>query len=270
MCSFAGEINPSAKRNLKTVTLSDHAPTIAVASLTPAMGVMSTKNDEGRDVGRTLLVIDDHLGVADALTHLLGPDVWSDVHQAADASTALAMADRHRPDLVTLNLDIGHEPLALLAQLTSEHPRLLIAVLTSADDPETARAVIEAGASAFIPKSTPPDQVTAALASVLGGSTWLPVALIGPVLDQLMHPMPPDEWHLLVASLSPREHEVLQLMVAGLNRRSISEQLMISLNTVRTHVKNILAQLGVHSSLEAVSLALRAGLRPPDPGSRRP
>lgn len=94
--------------------------------------------------------------------------------------------------------------------------------------------------------------------------------MIGPVIDAVLHPPPASEWEELVAGLSAREYAVLELMVAGLDRREIAEELTISLNTVRTHVKNILARLGVHASLEAVSLALRAGVRPPDhPNSPR-
>ena len=65
-------------------------------------------------------------------------------------------------------------------------------------------------------------------------------------------------------TLSAREREVLELMAGGMSRREIATTLCISLNTVRTHVKNILAKLGVHAGLEAVSLALRAGIRPTD------
>ena len=77
-----------------------------------------------------------------------------------------------------------------------------------------------------------------------------------------MDPPPANDWEGLIETLSAREYAVLELMVAGLDRRAIAEELTISLNTVRTHVKNILAKLGVHASLEAVSFALRAGVRP--------
>ena len=69
-------------------------------------------------------------------------------------------------------------------------------------------------------------------------------------------------WQEKVDRLTQREREVLELMVAGLDRAAIAERLYLSINTVRTHSKNILAKLGVHSSLEAVSVALRAGMRP--------
>ena len=82
------------------------------------------------------------------------------------------------------------------------------------------------------------------------------------MLTALLEPAPPTEWQALVAGLTTREQEVLDLMVAGFDRPSIARQLGISVNTARTHSKNILGKLGVHSSLEAVSVALRAGMRP--------
>ncbi|HEX2577067.1 MAG TPA: LuxR C-terminal-related transcriptional regulator [Aquihabitans sp.] len=97
---------------------------------------------------------------------------------------------------------------------------------------------------------------------MIEGHTFIPVELVGPVVDIFINPPPEDEWKQLVGALSDRERQVLELMVTGLDRREIAEALTISLNTVRTHVKNILARVGVHSSLEAVSLALRAGMRP--------
>jgi DNA-binding NarL/FixJ family response regulator len=68
-----------------------------------------------------------------------------------------------------------------------------------------------------------------------------------------------------VETLTRREREVLALMMAGFDRKEIARQLFLSTNTVRTHIQNLMAKLGVHSSVEAVSVALSAGLRPPRP-----
>ena len=89
------------------------------------------------------------------------------------------------------------------------------------------------------------------------------------VKSEALHPPPPTVWVELVDCLSDRERDVLALMVAGLDRRQIADELMISFNTVRTHVKHVLSKLGAHSTVEAISVALRAGIRPPDLGSKR-
>ena len=219
---------------------------------------------EGQGVDRTLLVVDDHHGVADAVVHLLGADAWTDVHRAHDLATAADLAERRRPDLVTVDLEVGGaDGLALVAHLAETRPHLPIVVLAADGSAARAVASLQAGAVAFVPKRSDTAQLSAAFAAVLAGHTWLPTDLLGPVIQELLHPPPPDEWQLLIGSLSRRELEVMELMVSGLNRREIAERLVISLNTVRTHVKNILTRLGVHTSLEAVSVALRAGMRPP-------
>lgn len=217
---------------------------------------------------RTLLIVDDHRGLDLALARLLAADGWDEVVQADSAGRARELVARSRPDLVTVDLQIGDDDgLELLRSLRADHPHLALAVLTGSTSTEGAVDALRSGATAFIPKSTEPEELRQALTAVRDGFTWLPLALIGPVVQHLLNPPPANEWQELVSSLSQREHEVLELMVTGLDRRQIAERLTISLNTVRTHVKNILARLGVHSSLEAVSLALRAGMRPSETSS---
>lgn len=221
-------------------------------------------------MGRSLLIVDDHEGVARALASLLEAAGYGPVHVAHNSGEAITLCDRERPDLVTVDLDLaGDDGLGLLRLLHRDHPNRPSIVLTATGTVDAAVAALKAGAAGFVPKSTSCDDLVQALEAAANGHLWLPVALIGPVVHQLLEPPPPNDWEALVDTLSAREQEVLQLMVRGLSRRDIASALFISLNTVRTHVKSILAKLGVHASLEAVSVALRAGMRPdgPLPGS---
>ncbi len=216
-------------------------------------------------MGRSLLVVDDHHGIAAALQHLLGAQGWGPVHVAHDRAEALERVARHRPEVVSIDLGLGPDRgLDLVADLRAARPRLVLVVFTARGTAEVALSCLRAGADAFVPKSATPGEIQAAFEAAAEGHSWLPLPLLKPVVALLLDPPPPTEWEELVGTLSPREHEVLALMVAGRDRRAIAEELVISLNTVRTHVKNILSKLGVHASLEAVSLALRAGMRPPD------
>ena len=218
---------------------------------------------------RTMLIVDDHVGVTTALTHLAAADGWTDVRVEHTLDGARAAVDRHRPHLASIDLTLGDDNgLALVRHLARQHPDVAVVVLTGSGTVENAVASLRSGARAFIPKSVAPSDLMAAIAAAERGERWLPPSLLGPVLDHLMDPPPPDEWAVLVGELSPREHEVLALMVTGLDRRQIAARLTISLDTVRTHVKNILAKLGVHSSLEAVSIGLRAGMHPDRPDRR--
>lgn len=214
-------------------------------------------------MSRSLLIVDDHEGVAAALAEMVRAWDCDPVHVAHSSREALAIADRERPDLITVDVDLGDDDgFELLARLRAEHPHRPALVLTGSGTAEVAATALRAGASGFVPKSEPPESLTTALQAALDGHVWLPLHLIGPVARALMQPVPPNDWEALVNTLSTREREVLELMVRGMSRREIASTLYISLNTVRTHVKNILAKLGVHASLEAVSLALRAGIRP--------
>jgi DNA-binding NarL/FixJ family response regulator len=215
-------------------------------------------------MGRSLLVVDDHPGIASALTLLLDRATWGPILEAETRSEAIAVAERERPELVSVDLTLGDDDgVELVRQLREAHPHVVLVVLTASGTAEQAVRCLRAGATAFIPKSCQPDEIVTAIEAAAGGDTWLPPDLLGPVIALLLDPPPASEWEELVSTLSAREHAVLELMVAGLDRRAIADELVISLNTVRTHVKNILAKLGVHASLEAVSVALRAGMRPP-------
>jgi NarL family two-component system response regulator LiaR len=111
-------------------------------------------------------------------------------------------------------------------------------------------------------KSAATDELIEAFHAVLAGEARLPKRLLAPVLRALQEAPRFNEWQERVNVLTPREQEILALLVAGRDRASIAEELVVSINTVRTHTKNILAKLDVHSSIEAVSIALRAGMRP--------
>lgn len=216
----------------------------------------------------SLLVVDDHEGIAVALAHLLETDGWAQVFVASDRRAAMELTARHRPDIVSVDLTLGQEHgLDLLNELRAAYPHLTLVVLTASGGADVAVRCLRAGASAFVPKSSDPADLVAAFAAADQGLTWLPNTMVGPIISLLLDPPPASVWEELVATLSAREYGVLELMVAGMDRRAIAEELTISLNTVRTHVKNILAKLGVHASLEAVSLALRAGVRPPERAS---
>lgn len=197
---------------------------------------------------------------------MLAASGYDPVHLARTKAEAVAMCARVRPDLITVDLDLDHDDgLDLLAELGRTDPHRPAVVLTATGTTEAMADALRAGAAGFVPKSASSDDLLAALDAALAGEMWLPQALVAGTVRRLLEPPPPNDWRALVDTLSPREREVLQLMVRGSSRREIAATLYISLNTVRTHVKSILSKLGVHASIEAVSVALRAGMRPDDP-----
>lgn len=223
-------------------------------------------NNQGDVVGHRLLIVDDHVAVADAMAQLAASDSWSDVHTANTATVALHLADRHRPNVATIDLDLGPDDgYDLLLELRDRHPHCALVVVTATGTVEQALRCLRVGAAGFVPKSASSEEFLHALRAVDVGDNWIPTSLIAPILQALFDPQPNNEWERLFSTLSGREVEVLSLMAAGLGRREIAERLHISLNTARTHAKNIHTKLGVHTSGEAVSIALRTGMRPASP-----
>ena len=217
-----------------------------------------------------LLLVDDHRAFAGALAHRLGaePDLEV-VGVAADAAEAEALAGSLRPDLALVDVELGADDgLALTARLSALEPGPAVVVVTCHVDAPTATGAVRAGATGFVAKDAPVDELLVAIRAALAGESWLPGHLLGGVLRLLQGnspPSPPDGDP--VARLTVREREVLALLVAGLDRSAIGARLFLSPNTVRTHVQNVLRKLEVHSSIEAVGLALRHGVRPPPPGA---
>jgi DNA-binding NarL/FixJ family response regulator len=143
-------------------------------------------------------------------------------------------------------------------------------VVTCHVEESTATEAVRAGATGFVAKDAPVDELLIAIRAALAGESWLPRQLLGGVLRLLQGGIPgnspPSRPEIgPVGRLTAREREVLALLVAGFDRSAIGARLFLSPNTVRTHVQNVLRKLEVHSSIEAVGLALRHGVRPPPP-----
>ena len=212
-----------------------------------------------------VLIVDDHRSFAEAIAMWLGaePDVVL-VGTLVSLDDAEATIKVLRPDVLVLDVEVSQEnSLPLASRLKSELPGMATVVVTFRDDVDTASAAVRAGALGFVVKDADPSDLLVAIRAAARGEAWIQPRLLAPVLAELtQHPgtLTPDQQKL--ARLSEREHAVLCYMVRGYDRSTIAGELYLSSNTVRTHTRNLLAKLDVHSSLEAVALALRAGLRP--------
>jgi len=131
-----------------------------------------------------------------------------------------------------------------------------VITLSSSFEPERIVSAIRAGAAAWVRKDQPLKHLLQAIRGVALGETWLPPSEIGNVLRLLLQERDRQRHNeRLLAALTPRERAVLTCLAEGAaNRDAVAEQLHLSVNTVRTHLQNIMAKLGVHSALEAVAL----------------
>jgi two-component system NarL family response regulator len=211
-----------------------------------------------------VLIVDDHILFAEALAARLSrePDLVI-LPIAPDVRRAFALVTTERPDVIALDLMLGAESgLEVLDHVRDKHPGIRVVALTAVSDIDSMVRTIRRGAVGWLPKTESADLVTRVIRSAARGGGWVPPAVLGEVLRRLVASDPLDTASQMLAALTPREREVLQCMVDGFNRVEIAGRLSLSANTVRTHTQNLLAKLDLHSALEAITLAMRAGMRP--------
>jgi DNA-binding NarL/FixJ family response regulator len=209
----------------------------------------------------SVLVADDHALFADALqARLAGERDLGPVAVAYSARDAVRKATAIQPAVVILDV-VLHDGsgLDLLEEIRQVSPQSRVVMLTAVDSVQDVVTALVRGARAWLPKTIDSDRLVRVVQGVYRGEAWLAPKLLGRVLTDLMsltaeQPNPLD-------GLTAREREVLQCLVDGLSRPEIAARLGVSGNTVRTHTQNLMAKLEVHSTLEAVAVARRSGLR---------
>lgn len=214
-----------------------------------------------------VLIVDDHLAFAEAIAVCLRADPGvHGVELARTAREAEAVVERFQPDVALVDVALGADSgIELIPRLLALHPALRVVVVSGHQDSATVCESVRWGALGFVSKDSGPEDLLRAARGVMNGESWIPPRLLASVLKAFQQPqsqLTPEQAQ--VEKLSPREREVLALMVAGLDRAAIARSLYLSANTVRTHAQKVLTKLDVHSTLEAVSIALRAGVRPPE------
>lgn len=214
----------------------------------------------------SVLLVDDHALFVEALQARLDRERdMCPVRVATSAAEALAVLNAGVPDVVVLDVSLAADDGVALASRISElaGDGCRIVMMTEVESTDVVVEALRAGARAWLPKTAGVDQLLRVIRGVVRHEVWIPPALLGDVLPQLLsspRPAVPDVFY----GLTGRERQILQAMVDGLTRPAIAGRLGVTPNTVRTHTQNLLAKLGAHSTLEAVSIALRGGLRASD------
>jgi len=212
----------------------------------------------------SVLVVDGERIFADAVAAQLEEQQDIDIVAAVDPGThgEFLRAGRHA-DVVLLDADLADDAaITLCEELTRLGSRVIM--LSDTNGPERIVTAIRAGASAWVRKDESFEHLLRVVRGTIRGETWLPPAETGAVLRLLMRAQEQrEEDDTLLAALTPREREVLACLADGDCRRDVAERLYLSANTVRTHLQNLMAKLGVHSTLEAVALIRRAQIGTP-------
>ncbi len=213
-----------------------------------------------------VLVVDGHRAFTDAFTALLSTsEDLRVVGSALDAASAIAAVRRLRPDVVTVDLDLaGVSGADVVAAIHAAAPDLAITIVSSVANAPNAITAVCNGAMSWVAKEDTATTLFRVLRCAAAGGSSFPPALLGQILRTLVAQGDPQRMGSgAFASLSQRESEVLFCLIEGLDRRETAERLHLSVNTIRTHAQSIFAKLGAHSTLEAVALAVSAGVRAP-------
>jgi DNA-binding NarL/FixJ family response regulator len=214
---------------------------------------------------RVLLADDEEL-VRAGLRMILEADPEIEVvGEASDGAEAIALCRSLRPDVALVDLRMPRlDGIGATRRITGDADlRTAVVVLTTFDADEHVVAALRAGATGFLLKSMPREQLTGAVRAAVRGDRLLAPALLRRLLDDVVAraggsaPVPG------IDELTPREEEVLRLMARGLSNAELADSLVLGEGTVKTHVARVLAKLGVRDRVQAVIAAYESGLVKP-------
>jgi DNA-binding NarL/FixJ family response regulator len=208
-------------------------------------------------MGISVFVIDAERTFADALSARLEAeqdiDVVMSLHPTAPAPSLII--GRHA-DVVLLDADLPDSAAVNLCEELSGRPEApRVVMMSHGAQVDCIAHAVRVGAAGWVRKDESLHDLLRVVRGVVAGETWLPRAQMGAVLRLLLEErQQQQECDRLLAALTPREREILSCLADGAGRRDVAERLHLSANTVRTHLQNLMAKLGVHSTLEAVAL----------------
>ncbi len=200
-----------------------------------------------------VLVADDHPIVRGGIVSLLaGADDVEVVGEATDGLEAVRLAGELTPDLVLMDLRMpGLDGDEATARILATHPRIRVVILTTYESDSSILTAIEAGASGYLLKAAPPEEILAGIRSVARGEVALAPSIAAMLVARVAKP---------TVSLSPREREVLARVAQGESNPSIAASLFLSEATVKTHLLHVFEKLGVNDRTRAVTKAMELGL----------
>ncbi len=202
-----------------------------------------------------IVVVDDHPVVRDGVRSMLGsaPD-FEVVGEASSGPEAVALVRTRDPDVVVMDLRMpGGDGVAAVRELTRVGARARVLVLTTFDTDNDTVAAIEAGATGYLLKDTPAEEIFRAVRATAAGETVLSPAVASRIASHVRTPP-------TAPSLSDRERQVLTLVARGRSNRLVAQELFVSEATVKTHLSHVYEKLGVTDRAAAVAVAYDRGI----------
>ncbi len=203
-----------------------------------------------------VLIADDHAMVRSGLAaFLLSNDDMELIGEASDGSEAVRLCAEMRPDVVLMDLvmPVMDGPTAIRA-IHDAFPDIHVIALTSFPEEDLVQRALGAGAISYLLKNVGADELAGAIRGANAGRSTLAPEATQALIRRVTHPAPPG------IDLTPREHEVLALMVKGLSNPEIAQRLVVGRSTAKFHVSSVLTKLGVSTRTEAVAMALQRHL----------
>jgi DNA-binding NarL/FixJ family response regulator len=212
-----------------------------------------------------ILIADDQAMVRSGLRMILESEAdLVVIDEAADGAQAVRIAKRERPDVVLMDVRMPEmDGLEATRLISSESSDIKVIVLTTFDIDEYVYGALRAGASGFLLKDAPADDLVAAIRVVAGGDALLAPSVTRRIIERFAAGPDPNRTVEGLDDLTDRESEVLRLVARGLSNSEIAEELFVSEATVKTHVSHVLTKLGLRDRVQAVVTAYESGLITP-------
>jgi two-component system response regulator NreC len=209
-----------------------------------------------------LLLVDDHEVVRTGLRMLLEnqPNIKI-VGEASTGLQALELVDSIHPDVVIMDITLPDiSGIEATRRLRQSHPNLPVVALTIHEDEQYFFEMLQAGASAYVPKRAAPEDLLNAIQAVNNGEVYIYPSLAKLLVADFLSRANEDSNKATVDGLTPREQEVLSVLAEGLSNDEIADKFAISRHTVARHRENLMRKLNLHSRSELVKYAIRKGL----------
>ena len=210
-----------------------------------------------------MLLADEHALFREVLkVGLASAEDLDVVAEARDGLQAVAEAQRTQPDVALLHANLPNgDGIRATAQIVGRVPSRRVIVFSDEEDERVLLDALEAGATGYLSKGSPLTDVLEATRAVHRGEALVPPRMLASLLERMfVGRQERDEALRRIARLTRREREVLSLLADGADNDDIARRLVISPETARTHIQNLMTKLGVHSRLEAAALVVQNGL----------
>jgi DNA-binding NarL/FixJ family response regulator len=200
----------------------------------------------------TLGLVEDHLALRQGLELLLAAEGCLVTGSAGDLATGRRLVRHHEPDVVLVDVGLGAESgIDLTRELLAERPSRRIVLYTGSSDIELLLDGLDSGARGYALKQGAPSELMQAIREVAAGGTYV---------DPRLRPALAAERADRRAALSTREREIIELLADGLTGEEVAERLVLSAQTVKTHIRNAMTKLEARNRVHAIAIALRDGV----------